>query len=134
MGTEDQRTKPLLPLLKKRDSTQTTLDHLHYHPKPHTNILNTTPPTKQLHPTHTTPICVYVGPYIHSRCKECGITGLHIKLRGTGGVKTKAPGPGGAAALRALARAGIKIGRIEDVTPVPHDSTRRKGSRRGRRL
>ena len=69
-----------------------------------------------------------------NRCKECGITGLHIKLRGTGGVKTKAPGPGGAAALRALARAGIKIGRIEDVTPVPHDSTRRKGSRRGRRL
>ena len=31
-------------------------------------------------------------------------------------------------------RAGIKIGRIEDVTPMPTDSTRRKGGRRGRRL
>jgi ribosomal protein S11 len=40
---------------------------------------------------------------------------------------------GGQAALRALARAGIKIGRIEDVTPIPSDTTRRKGGRRGRR-
>jgi small subunit ribosomal protein S14e len=69
-----------------------------------------------------------------ARCKECGINALHIKLRATGGVRTKTPGPGAQSALRALARAGIKIGRIEDVTPVPHDSTRRKGSRRGRRL
>jgi len=68
------------------------------------------------------------------RCKECGITALHIKVRATGGVRTKSHGPGAQAALRALARAGIKIGRIEDVTPVPHDSTRRKSSRRGRRL
>jgi small subunit ribosomal protein S14e len=69
-----------------------------------------------------------------ARCKQCGITALHIKLRGTGGTKTKTPGPGAQSALRALARAGIKIGRIEDVTPIPTDSTRRKGSRRGRRL
>ena len=68
------------------------------------------------------------------RCKECGINALHVKLRATGGVRTKSPGPGAQSALRALARAGMKIGRIEDVTPVPHDSTRRKGSRRGRRL
>ena len=52
-----------------------------------------------------------------ARCKECGITALHIKLRATGGNRTKTPGPGAQAALRALARAGMKIGRIEDVTP-----------------
>jgi small subunit ribosomal protein S14e len=69
-----------------------------------------------------------------ARCKACGITALHIKLRGTGGTGTKTPGPGAQSALRALARAGIKIGRMVDVTPIPHDSTRRKGSRRGRRL
>ncbi|KAJ0083989.1 hypothetical protein Patl1_30384 [Pistacia atlantica] len=28
----------------------------------------------------------------------------------------------------------MKIGRIEDVSPIPTDSTRRKGRRRGRRL
>lgn len=87
-----------------------------------------------------------------ARCKEHGINALHIKIRGTGGTfhaelfysiscgkltrrlcRRKTPGPGGQAALRALARAGIKIGRIEDVTPVPSDTTRRKGGRRGRR-
>lgn len=60
------------------------------------------------------------------RCKEIGITALHIKIRATGGTGTKTPGPGGQSALRALARAGMRIGRIEDVTPVPSDSTRRK--------
>lgn len=71
---------------------------------------------------------------VAARCKELGVTALHIKLRATGGSKTKTPGPGAQAALRALARSGMKIGRIEDVTPIPHDSTRRKGGRRGRRL
>ncbi|KAH9662997.1 hypothetical protein KPL70_019523 [Citrus sinensis] len=71
---------------------------------------------------------------VSQRCKERGITALHIKLRATGGNKTKTPGPGAQSALRALARSGMKIGRIEDVTPIPTDSTRRKGGRRGRRL
>jgi small subunit ribosomal protein S14e len=68
------------------------------------------------------------------RCKELGITALHVKIRATGGVRSKTPGPGAQAALRALARSGMKVGRIEDVTPVPTDCTRRKGGRRGRRL
>lgn len=55
-------------------------------------------------------------------------------MRARGGNKTKAPGPGAQSALRALARAGMKLGRIEDVTPIPTDCTRRKGGRRGRRL
>ncbi|KAL4579218.1 hypothetical protein LXL04_015356 [Taraxacum kok-saghyz] len=101
---------------------------------------------------------------VSQRCKELGINALHIKLRATGGNKTKTPGPGAQSALRALARSGMKIGRIgkfillsikylvleceipfhgsdsmnvviaEDVTPIPTDSTRRKGGRRGRRL
>ncbi|QSZ35844.1 hypothetical protein DSL72_006966 [Monilinia vaccinii-corymbosi] len=71
---------------------------------------------------------------VAARCKELGITALHIKIRATGGNGTKTPGPGAQSALRALARTGMKIGRIEDVTPTPSDSTRRKGGRRGRRL
>lgn len=63
---------------------------------------------------------------VAARCKEIGITALHIKLRATGGTGTKTPGPGAQSALRALARAGMRIGRIEDVTPIPTDSTRRK--------
>ncbi|CUS08478.1 unnamed protein product [Tuber aestivum] len=106
---------------------------------------------------------------VAARCKEVGVTALHIKIRATGGWLgsferglrdgnvdgngTKTPGPGAQSALRALARAGrsslllppdlaritnassgMRIGRIEDVTPTPSDSTRRKGGRRGRRL
>ncbi|CAG8505065.1 7799_t:CDS:10 [Dentiscutata heterogama] len=70
---------------------------------------------------------------VAAKCKELGINALHIKLRATGGNGTKTPGPGAQSALRALARAGMRIGRIEDVTPIPTDSTRRKGGRRGRR-
>ncbi len=44
------------------------------------------------------------------------------------------PGPGAQAAIRALARAGFRIGRIDDVTPIPHDTTRKPGGRRGRRV
>jgi len=71
---------------------------------------------------------------VAARCQQLGINALHIKLRATGGTRTKTPGPGAQSALRALARAGMKIGRIEDVTPIPTDSTRKKGGRRGRRL
>jgi len=69
-----------------------------------------------------------------NRMKEIGITAVHVKLRATGGVKSRSPGPGAQSALRALARAGLKIGRIEDVTPIPHDTTRKSHGRRGRRL
>jgi hypothetical protein len=63
---------------------------------------------------------------VAQRCREVGITALHVKIRATGGTGTKTPGPGAQSALRALARAGMRIGRIEDVTPIPTDSTRRK--------
>jgi len=71
---------------------------------------------------------------VAERCKVLGITAVHVRIRATGGNKNKTPGPGAQSALRALARAGLKIGRIEDVTPIPSDSTRRKSGRRGRRL
>jgi small subunit ribosomal protein S11 len=66
--------------------------------------------------------------------KEKGIVGLHIRVRGQGGNRMKTPGPGAQAAVRALSRARMKIGIIEEVTPLPHDGTKPKGGRRGRRV
>lgn len=77
-----------------------------------------------------------------------GFTGFHIRVRAVGGVGSRVPGPGAQAAIRALARAtsnkddedpdsglGVfRIGRIDDVTPIPHDTTRKKGGKRGRRV
>ena len=66
--------------------------------------------------------------------KAKGFTALHIKVRAVGCVGSRVPGPGAQAAIRALARGGFKIGRIDDVTPIPHDTTRKKGGKRGRRV
>lgn len=63
-----------------------------------------------------------------------GFTSFHIRVRAVGGVGSRAPGPGAQAAIRALARGGFRIGRIDDVTPIPHDTTRKKGGKRGRRV
>ncbi len=68
------------------------------------------------------------------RAMERGVVAVHIKVRAPGGHGPKTPGPGAQAAIRAIARAGFIIGRIEDVTPIPHDTTRRPGGRRGRRV
>ncbi|MCK4314069.1 30S ribosomal protein S11 [Candidatus Bathyarchaeota archaeon] len=66
--------------------------------------------------------------------RDKGIEAIHIKVRAPGGTGPRTPGAGAQAAIRALARSGFRIGRIEEVTPVPHDGTRRPGGRRGRRV
>jgi len=64
-----------------------------------------------------------------------GITGIHVKIKAPGGHNGPAsPGPGAQAAIRALSRMGLRIGIIEDVTPMPHDGCRKKGGKRGRRV
>lgn len=67
---------------------------------------------------------------IADKIRDKGITGIHIKVRAPGGNRHRSPGPGAQAAIRAFARAGIRIGRIEDVTPIPHDGTWAKKGRR----
>lgn len=66
--------------------------------------------------------------------KNRGITALHIRIRAPGGHGAKTPGAGAQAVVRSIARMGIRIGKIEDVTPVPTDTTKRPGGRRGRRV
>ena len=66
---------------------------------------------------------------------EKGITGIHVKIKAPGGQNGPTnPGPGAQAAIRALSRMGLRIGIIEDVTPIPHDGCRKKGGKRGRRV
>jgi small subunit ribosomal protein S11 len=65
---------------------------------------------------------------------EKGIDKVNVKIRGPGGNKGGTPGRGAQAAIRALVRSGLRIGKIEDVTPIPHDGCRKKGGRRGRRI
>lgn len=72
---------------------------------------------------------------ISELCQEKGINGLLIRVRGKGGHNgPKNPGPGAQAAIRALSRSGLRIGKIEEITPEPHNGCRMKGGRRGRRV
>ncbi|MHC1594097.1 MAG: 30S ribosomal protein S11 [Methanotrichaceae archaeon] len=71
---------------------------------------------------------------IADQAKSKGIIGVHVKVRAPGGNRQRSPGPGAQAAIRAMARAGLRIGRIEDVTPIPHDGTKPSGGKRGRRV
>lgn len=72
---------------------------------------------------------------VAEQCQAKGVTSLYVKLRAVGGHNgPMTSGPGAQAAIRILTRYGMKLGRIEDVTPVPHDKCRPKGGRRGRRV
>ncbi len=71
---------------------------------------------------------------IAAEAKERGITNIRIFIRAPGGSGTKTPGAGAQAVVRVLARSGLRINRIEDVTPIPTDTTRRPGGKRGRRV
>ncbi len=71
---------------------------------------------------------------IADKLREREISDLIIRVRAPGGGHSKIPGPGAQSAIRALSRAGFKILRIEEVTPIPHDGTKKKGGKRGRRV
>ena len=68
------------------------------------------------------------------QAKQKGISAIHVRIRAPGGHRDKTPSAGAQAMVRALARSGLRIGKIEDVTPIPTDTTKRSGGRRGRRV
>jgi small subunit ribosomal protein S11 len=68
------------------------------------------------------------------KLRERGVTGIRVQVKAATGRKSRTTAPGAQAAIRAFARAGLRIGKIEDVTPIPHDGTKRPGGKRGRRV
>ena len=71
---------------------------------------------------------------VAAAAKEKGVTKINIEIRAPGGHGAKTPGLGAQAVVRVLARSGLRVNRIEDITPMPTDTTRRPGGRRGRRV
>ncbi len=72
---------------------------------------------------------------VAEKAMEKGINAIHVKIKAPGGHNgPNNPGPGAQAAIRALSRMGLRIGVIEDATPLPHDGCRKKGGKRGRRV
>lgn len=67
-----------------------------------------------------------VAEIVAEKAREKGIMEIDVKVRGQGGNKSKSPGQGAEAAIRALTRNGMMIRNIENVTPIPHDGCRKK--------
>ncbi|MBI5148305.1 30S ribosomal protein S11 [Candidatus Pacearchaeota archaeon] len=66
------------------------------------------------------------------QAKDAGITSVYVRIK----AKTGAPslGPGAHAAVKSLAREGLKIINIVDVTRTPRGGPKPKGGKRGRRV
>ncbi len=80
-------------------------------------------------------VAMLVGRHAAQRALEVGMSKVMIKLRGRGGNRSpNINSAAAAAAIKAIARAGLQVISIDDVTPIPHDSIRRPGGRRGRRV
>jgi len=55
---------------------------------------------------------------VAAAAKEKGITNVNIEIRAPGGHGAKTPGAGAQAVVRVLARSGLRVNRIGDVTPI----------------
>jgi len=79
-------------------------------------------------------VAMFVAKKAAEKAKEYGIKAVYVKVSGKGGVLAPTPGPGANAAIKSLAREGLKILNITDVTPIPRGGPKSKGGKRGRRV
>lgn len=71
---------------------------------------------------------------IAAKAREKGIDQVHVRVRAKGGIRPRNPGQGAEAAIRSLTRNGLRIISIENVTPIPHDGTRKKKKHRSKKV
>lgn len=68
-------------------------------------------------------VAMEIGKKVAKEAKEKGIDVVQVKLRAPGGhTGSRYPGPGAKPAIEGLQRGGLKVGEIEDVTPIPHNN------------
>jgi len=78
-------------------------------------------------------VAMFVAKEAALRAKDAGINAVIVKVRGKG-KPVLTPGPGANAAIKTLAREGLKILNVIDVTPIPRGGPKPQGGRRGRRV
>jgi len=88
--------------------------------------------TKQSRLKATPTVAMFAAKRIAEAAKELGIDSVYIRISSKAGAST--PGPGSHAAVKSLAREGLKIINILDTTPIPRGGPKPKGGKRGRRV
>lgn len=79
-------------------------------------------------------VAMFVAKKAAEKAKDQGIKAIYVRVSGKGGLLAPSPGPGANAAIKSLAREGLKILNIIDVTPTPRGGPKVKGGKRGRRV
>jgi small subunit ribosomal protein S11 len=79
-------------------------------------------------------VAMFVAKKSAEKAREFGIKAVYVEVSGKGGILSPTPGPGANAAIKSLAREGLKILNITDVTPMPRGGPKPKGGKRGRRV
>src|SRR3989344_696018 len=90
--------------------------------------------TKQSRLKSSPTIGMFVAKKAAERAKDLGITSLYIRIRAKTDQEAANPGPGGHAAVKALAKEGFRIINVLDTTRVPRGGPKKKGGKRGRRV
>ena len=89
--------------------------------------------TKSQHKEGSPYVAMKAAEQLADKLKEKGYKDIIVKVRAPGGIKPKNPGQGADAAITSLTRSGLNILEIVNVTPLPHDSCRRKKRYRARK-
>lgn len=79
-------------------------------------------------------IAMFAAKKAAEKAKDQKISAVYVYIRGKGGKLGPNPGPGANAAIKSLAREGLKILNITDITPIPRGGPKPPGGRRGRRV
>ncbi|UZE93678.1 MAG: 30S ribosomal protein S11 [Candidatus Pacearchaeota archaeon] len=79
-------------------------------------------------------VAMFTAKRAAEKAKDQGIRAIYVRVSGKGGKLSPSPGPGANAAIKSLARQGLKILNITDVTPMPRGGPKPKGGKRGRRV
>ncbi len=77
-------------------------------------------------------VAMFAAKRVAEQALERGINTIYVRIKAK--TATTGIGPGAHAAVKSLARSGLRIINIADTTPVPRGGPKPKGGKRGRRV
>jgi small subunit ribosomal protein S11 len=77
-------------------------------------------------------VAMFAAKRVAEQALEKGINTIYVRVKAK--TATTGIGPGAHAAVKSLARSGLRIINITDTTPVPRGGPKPKGGKRGRRV
>lgn len=77
-------------------------------------------------------VAMFAAKRVAEQALEKGINSVYVRIKAK--TRSPAPGPGAHAAVKSLAKSGLRVISIVDTTLVPRGGPKPKGGKRGRRV